>query len=817
MDTFTFVCRERDAHAVRLEVPLIAVKATAFSAEVPALLSAHRRLLCMNTKQPNRLRVLNRQGKFADTDVQAPLLRHLVSSEGHLDHCAFFAVGGDAVVRLKPFSHANGEMSIALREMRLSEELYGVAVGGGDTAYALGKAHVFEVDMETATKRAAIELTSRTVVKHPVLAFHHEAQLLLAPAKSNCLDLISTTSRKSVLPKVWEPHASSVPTAAFFLQRRTFTSESAGNIFIVTAARGNTELRLWCYNKTTRTFSLKQDLCVSFEDDNGAADSGEAAAEDDDEGKSFLISCTPTEEYITLCSRRHPLAVVVELHRSSFKVDRITSWKLQGPALASVATVGKVAESTASTSVEYPLMLTVRTASGFYEEVLDVDKLAGASNTAAMKQGSVAAWFPHGETGSSSPAAGLPTALTAVSSSVLGDKTTNTVSQVIASRVVRKQASQFCDTLRSIDERVVDLQKRASEAMRLFQEARAREEAQTIGRKFATRNKGRLEHQQQQQQQHPAITESPDGMNAAQQELLEQIRSVVDEAEPLTAESAAEVVKALLSRRLKDAVAKGAKEAEQSDAGVVMPNIRSTDSMRVFNNGVDGAMRQLIRTIKDHHIMMQASLTASSSASAACLAKAKDFGETLKREMRLLSRELKDTTEIVSRVGVAAAPVDPDVLVARAVALAEAGEWGTALTIALEASDITVLLAFLEHKVCADNMSTVVSPQTITLPTFLSMCLQLSFELGEQPGSIPLRIHLLHAFYVEWDDALKVLKRKAAAAEDGNQQKLMFELTRREMRNVAEQLGRVEDHSVDRRSRNNLRLLKRLIGSLLAE
>ncbi|KAH9600120.1 hypothetical protein LSM04_002998 [Trypanosoma melophagium] len=841
MDTLAYVCRERDANAVRLEVPLISVKATAFSGgcntnnnnnennngeEVPALLASHRKLLCMNMKQSNRLRVLNRKGKYTETDVHTPVLRHLVSSEGHLDYCAFFAVGGREVVRLRPINQANGEISIHLREVNLQEELYGVAVGSGDVAYALGRNHVFEVNMETAVKGAVIDLTSRTAVKYPVIAYHHETQLLLTPAKSNCLDLVSVTTRKSVLPKVWEPHANYVPTAAFFLQQRTFSSEPDGNVYIITAARGNSELRLWCYNKETRTFSLKQDVCISFENDIGAVNNkpGDMGKSEGEEN-SFLISCTPSEEYITLCSRKHAIAVVVQLHRSSFKVDRITSWKLQGPTLSSVATVGKVAESNVSASVEYQVMLTIRTASGFYEEIFDVEKLAGASNTAAMKQASISTWFPSVETSGGAGAGGdtavaVPTALTSVSSSVLGDKMTNAVPQTVASRIVRQQALQFCDTLRSIDEGVVGLQKRASEAMQLFQDARAREEAQTIGRKFAVRNKGRLElelGQQQQEQDRRQTPQTPGTVTTAQKELLEQIHSIVDEVETLTAGSASEVVKALLSRRLKDAVAKGAKEAEQIELSTLVPSIRSTDSMRVFNNGVDAAMRTLVRAIKDHYAMMQTSLNVTTTSSSECISKAKTFNEEIKREMQQLKNELKETVEVVSQMGINSTPVpvDPDVLVARAVELAEAGDWGTAFTVVLEASDITVLLAFLESKVCTEHKATIVSPQTLSLPTFLSLCLQLSFELEEQPGSIPLRIQLLHAFYVEWDDSLKDMKRQAAVAK--NHQKPMFELTKQELHNVAEQLAAVQDNSIDRRSRNNLRLLKKLIASLIAE
>ncbi|ESL05723.1 hypothetical protein TRSC58_06616 [Trypanosoma rangeli SC58] len=806
MDTLSYVCGERCANAVRFEVPLISVKANAFGDEMPTLMSSHRRLLCMNVKQPNRLRVLYRQGKYAEADLRAPALRHLVSSEGHLDYCAFFAVGGEDVSRLKPVSYANGEIKILLQEVNLQEELYGVAVGSGETAYALGKTHIFEVDMETATKKATLDLALKTVVRYPVIGYHHEAKLLLAPAKQNCLDLISIDTRKSILSKAWEPHGGSVPTAAFFVQRRAFGNESAGNIFIVTATCGNTELRLWCYNTTKQTFSLMQDLCISVENDAEATGVKE-------EEESFLISCTPTEEYITLCSTRLSLAVVVELHRNNFKVDRITSWKLQGPALASVAMVGKVADSALSGSVAYQLILGIRTASGFFEEVLDVEKLVGASNTTVVKQNSVAKWFPQHETESKDISSNLPTSLTAVSSSVLGDKKTNAVSQAMASRIVRQQASQFCDKLRSIDESVVDLQKRASEALRLFQETRAREEAQTIGRKFAARNKGRLELQQQQQEQ-SLTRNSSEILSVAQQELLDQIHAILDEVDPGAAESAEETVKVLLNQRLKDAVAKGAKEAEQIDLGIPTPNIRSSDSMRVFSNGVDSAMRVLIRTIKDHHALMQAPLRASTTAATECITKAREFGASLKQEMKRLSEELNETKNAVLQLSVVAMPVDPDVFVSKAVLAAEANDWVTAFHIALTTSDITVLLGFLQSEVCTENMSTITRPQAIPLTTFLSLCLQLSYEINLQPEFIPLRIQLIHLFYVEWDDALKEIKQKAM--ECTSDKNSLFELSKQELGRVLEPLGSVDESTIDRRSRNNLRLLRKLIHSFLA-
>ncbi|CBH17277.1 hypothetical protein, conserved [Trypanosoma brucei gambiense DAL972] len=797
MDTLTYVCRECEASALRIEVPLISVKATAFNDDVPALISSHRRLLCMNMKQSNRLRVLTHRGSYAEVEVGATVLRNLVSSEGLLEHCYFFAAGGNVVARLAPIRQANGDVKIEKREVRLPEEVYGVTVGYGDIVYVLGRSCAFEVHMESS-KTSPIGLAPRTFVKHSVIGYHQQAKLLLAPAKANCLDLVSATAGASVLPKVWEPHANSMPTAAFFFQRRSFSNENSDNLFIVTASHGNRELRLWSYSQRTKTFTLKQDISITMEDD-GVVDGDENA---------FLISCTPTEEYITLCSKQRPLAVVLELNRSSFKVDRVTSWRLNGPVLGSAAAVSKMTESASSTSVEYQVILTVRTATGFYGEVLDVEKPAEASNTPSLRTNSASSWFPKNEAAHiGGTEIALPTALTSVSSSVLGDKTTNAVPQGVASNIVRQQASQFCETLRSIDERVVNLQKHASEAMRLLQEAWEREKAQTIGREFAIRNKGRLEQQQQ------VAGQSTDNLTPRQQELLEEIRSIVEKSEQLAVDTATEVVKAQLSRRLKDAVAKGAKEADQVELSSGTPIVRSTDSMRLFSNGVDAAVRTLVRAVKGYHKTMKTVVDSSSAATASCVAKAREFTASLNREKQLLASELMATMEVVRHGGAPTQPVDPDALVARAIALAEANDWVTSFTTVLEASDITVLLHFLESEVCVNNVTAMVNPQSITLPTFLSLCLQLSFELNNLQGLIPSRVKALHAFFVEWDDTLKDMKSRAA---DGNSKhKPMFELTKRELRNVLEQLEIVDDKAVDRCSRNNLRLLKKLIHFLV--
>lgn len=812
MDTVAYVCRERDANAARFEVPLISIKATAFSDDEPALLSLHRRLLCMNMKQSNKLRVLSLRGTFADTEVRTPVLRHLVSSEGHLDYCAFFAVGGQKVIRLKPLTHANGELQILQNEATLREELYGVAVGDNNSVYVLGKAHVFEVDMEASVTKAAIDLASKIEFRLPVISYHHEAKLLIAPAKSHCLDLISTISRKSVLPKVWEPHGSSVPTAAFFFQRRKFSSEPDSNVLIVTAARGNTELRFWSYSPTTRTFSLRQDLCISIAEDE--LDNAYSVDGSDGGGvglaakESFLISCTPTEDYITLCSTRRPVAVVVELHRSNFNSASVTSWRLRGPVVASVATVGKVAETANSTSVAFHLMLTIRTATGFYEEVFAVENLLGASTTALQKRGSVGMWFSKAKANNVDAAAALPTALTSVSSSVLGDKTTNAVSQGVASKVVRQQAHQFCDALRNIDGRMVDLQKRASDAMRLLQEARAREDAQTLGRRFATRNKGRLEQQQQQQQQQLRLDQST-GITESQEEFFEELSSVLGEVESISADSAQESLKALIPHSLKNLLASVVRKLERLDSSALSLDTSFAEHARAFSNGLDTPLHLLFRPIKERNAVMQKSLAASSSSTANCLSKAKEFVETLRREMQLMACELKETTNATAE-----APVEPEVLLSRAVTAAELKDWATAFTTALGAADINVLLSFLESKVCLENMSTITQAKVIPLPTFISLCLQLSFELDTQPELISSRIQFLHTFYVEWDDTLREFKQNAMT-NNGTQDKVLFELARRELQCVLKDLESVKEHSAERRTRNSLRLLRKLIAALV--
>ncbi|EPY30766.1 hypothetical protein STCU_03903 [Strigomonas culicis] len=501
----------------------------------------------------------------------------------------------------------------------------------------------------------------------------------------------------------------------------------------------------------------------------------------------------------------------MELHRDALKPHRITTWKMPGATMCNTAYVGKVAESSQA-KFNYELFVATRTEEGFHLSLLDAHKLEGASNTARLKPDSVDNWFPNLDGalgGRSGPAA---TSVTAVSSSLGEAKSNSTVSEANVASIVRNQASKFCDVLKQVDSALLTVQQGTTSTMRMLQDSQFREEAQSMGRQFAVRNRQRLDRATAAE---PAT--EPGMMSEKQHEIIESINLFVKEVEGGSAAAASTALKALLQKHLKVSVEKAAKEMERLDApGSVTASISSTDSARLFRNAVDGATSKVLERTREFHELMRATLATSAAESDKAVAAAAQYTEKLRKSLQRLQEEVVDTKAMVGRMqsGGAVSAVDPDTLVARAVARAEQADWQGAFTVALESGDLTVLLAFLEHKVVQDNMALVTSPKTLSLPLFLGLCLQLSFELGSQPGAMPLRLHLLHLFYVEWDDSLQQIKLDAAK-EARSASALVT--VRRELTSVQAQLEEVDTTKLDRKSKNNLRLVNRLLGSLLSE
>ncbi|EPY39072.1 hypothetical protein AGDE_04857 [Angomonas deanei] len=425
---------------------------------------------------------------------------------------------------------------------------------------------------------------------------------------------------------------------------------------------------------------------------------------------------------------------------------------------------------------------------------------------------SVSAWFPEAENTADTRSAPI----TSVSSSVDG-KTSSSTSDANVGQIIRHQTQRYCEQVKALEGDFLTVQKGATATMRMLQESRYRDEAQQLGKQFAARNKGRIASSGGA----TVVGGEPmeqGVMTEGQRELLQCITASVKEIESGSFQAASVALKVLLQKHLKLSVDKAAKESEKLDyIATADANIGSTDQARLFRNSMDATLnKQILSVVRDLHDMMKTAVDTSSTSTATVLRAAKTYTDTLRTNTVHLKDEVSDLEKAIklAKTGAPVPTVDPNTLVQRAVSRAEAGEWKDAFVVALESGDLTVLLTFLESKVCQDNMSTITSPQTLSVTLFLSVCIQLSFELNSQPGSIPLRLHFLHLFYIDWDDYLQTMKTEAAK---GDRAATTFESLKRQLISVYNSLEEVDASLLDRKSKNNHRLVSKLLSTLLRD
>ncbi|KPI89657.1 hypothetical protein ABL78_1238 [Leptomonas seymouri] len=835
MDALNYVTSDTTIQPCKSDVTLSKTSAANFTPGARPVIASHRRLLCMNVKQTNVLRVLNRHGKHNDMAIKAASVAHLVSTEKMTGHpTLFYAVGGKDLAIICPTTQANGDISVSVVESTLDEEAFASTAGESQRLYILGNQNVMEVEESTGAVKSKIPLAPKTAVRYPVIDYHQSAQLLLVPAKATHLDLVSTRTRKSALGRVWEPHEDNTPTFACFFQHHAFSEEPGDEVLIVTAAQSNREIRFWAYQSDSQKFTLKQQLHLSYRDDPNEA---------------YDISVTADEEYITLCSRTRPYAVVIETHHTRFKAYRTTSWRTAGPALCSTTSVGKVTETAQSKSVSYELFITIRTKDGFVQSMPNSSRLAGASNLSAAKGDSIMNWFPSAATGGgvaagtgdasggvSGSAGAVMSPITAVSSSLLGESKTSGMSEHAVSVLVRTQAQKFSDQLKVIDTDLVGMQKTVSDAMRLLQDSRYRTEAQNSGRAFAVRNRTRLEKSSSaiaspstQTPAEGAAAANTTGdaeyglMSESERELILSIRNFVQEVQGGSAAAASAALKTLLAKQLRFSVERAANEAGKLDVqGPIVTNLNNTESMVAFRRSVDESLRRVGAATMRYQALNRATVDASAVETDRRLAEAESFRQKLLASLRSVKDEMGEVKVALSQCrlssageagGGAAAAMDPEAIVASAVEKAQNEEWKEAVTAILAADDIGVLLAFLENPVCKKSQAVLTSPKVLTLPLFLSLCLQLTFEMEAQSGSVPLRLQLLSDFYVEWDDYLRSIHSQA---QKDPHQSATFEIVKRELTTVLEALEAVPRELLDRKSRNKERLVHKLITQLIA-
>lgn len=800
MDTMlTYKVEESEAMTCKenSEAILCKTSSASFSDVIRPVMTAHGRVLCTTLSEPNIVRILNRKGKHTKLTL-SHAVRHLESTAAiPTEPSLFLATGARSLSILSPTTTATGDLSATVVETTFEEDVVASSAGPAGTVYVVGQHHIFQARLEgsTVTKSNFCDLAPKTVVKYPVLDYHHSEKVLLAPSKNSQLDLLSAPTRKSVLAGPWEPHVEATPTFARFFQLRPFAHKTS-RLLLLTAAKGNRELRLWAFDDNKKKCELRQELIL------------QPTAADNEE---FEISVDGSEEYVILASRRAGYAVVVQIDCDTFKVHRVTTWRTKGPALCAVSYVAR-ASSTRTSAVEYAVYLHVRTADVISQCVLDNNKLSGASNTTSMNKDSLVSKYFPGEAASATKLGTAP--LATVSSRGGENQRSNTIPEINAAGTIASQTQKFCVQLGVLREQLKTVCSQASGVTRMLREGRHRDRAQEAGRDFAKRNLGRLHRGSGGGSGGGLDYATEEGqMTESQRELILGIQQVVGQVQPTSDATSAELVKRLLQQQLKAAIVKVVAGIQLDTTGGALQDIGSSAAGQQYQHAIAASTRAVLAVLKETESRNQDA--AASAETERLLQLAKQHDSRLRAALSNARADLADTRAALSLLHTdGPIVVDPDVVVANAVSKASGGDWPGAFTLLLECSDISVLLTFLENDVCSTQVKTMTAPTTLPLHVFLSLCLQLTHELDAHPGLVPLRINFFHLFFVEWDDHLKAIKKQAVR---DTRQASAFATIKTEITVAYRALEGLDTATLDRKSRNNLRLVTRLMNNLLVD
>eukprot|EP00796_Vickermania_ingenoplastis_P004238 gene4238-3062_t len=764
----------------------------AFSPNDRVALTAYKKLLCMTTKSASDIRVVHRNGKTAEATLKHQIYS-LTSTENYSKHPAlFYGVGANQLVIINPNVQASGNFSITAQYSSFAETVFGAVAGSEGVVFVLTTHHIYAVDEKTGK-----ELFSGThqakLTEGQSFDYHENAKIFALPSRNTLIIIDADTVRNAdnkKAPKPWDPHSSPTSFARFF-QLRNFSGESSDDVLILTAAERNTELRFWTFNRKSQRCTLKEEVTLKGGEAMGPLD--------------FNISVTPSEEYVTLCSKTDALAVIIEIDRTNFKSRRITTWKIPDPSRACCAQMSKVCPSKGGVRME--LFLTVRTSEGFMQVLVDESSIASANNNPADSPSN---WFSGGSTG---PRPVNQQRLTAVSSSLQGDcKALSTAAENNAANVVMEQAASITTELRKLDEDLMKIQTAAGQTMRVLESQSFEQMATKLGKEFATRNKSRLSMGGGTAAQQPATGSAEIGvMTESQSELLHCINQYTNSLSNITKSSCSQILTTLLEKYLVGALEKASESAMTFD-GTGSSQLYFSDS-NLTNSAqtvINNACSEIKGTLKKVRSEDQSRATPSSKELGNL---ADQYIAKYSAAVKKVHDELRETNRLMTQLSVPQAPpMDPSVILAKCISMGEAGDWAGALRAVLHASDFSVLLNFLESESCRANIKKITLPSTIELADFLSLSLQLSYRISAVPGAVPSRLEHLHMFLVEWDDYLQETKKRAAN-DDRNGP--MFKLISEEMAKVLDELEQLDTKDLPRTVRTKHRLIVKIIAQLL--
>lgn len=763
-----------------------------------ATVASHKKLLCMTLSKATSIRLLSRNGMKCDMKFDFPI-RSLISTENVRSHpLLFYGLSEQHIVILEPNIQASGNINATSKYVSLKDDVFSAVPGEKNRVIILGKHNIYIVDETSGIILSSVPHQGN-ISSGAEIAFHEAAKLLAFPSK-NSLTIFSLNSKKNLLSKPWEPHTSPTTFIRIF-QHRKFSAEGCDDgVFILTASQNNSELRFWTFNTSTNRSALKEEVTIEGEDQKRMTT------------LDFDICVTPCEEYIALCSKTNNIAIIMELDRAEFKAGKLTSWRTPGPALCSCVQLSKV--SVEKSDVRMMLFLTLRTSDGFYQLLIDEMKIASESSISSMD--SAMNWFAPGE------ANGVPSInnypqqrVLSVSSSVQGDSKAFTIAaETNAAAVVQDQMLYVTSELQKVKERVSSISVLIAGLGKSLQTIHFEQMADKLGKEFGDRNKGRLEVKVPppgKPEEEADLTKG--GKTEVQRIIAETLELYKNSIHDIVKENTGIIVTNYLQHALQGAVkevggslcgydATGSLQLYMSDSPLikdVQPQINAVCA------DVAGVFKKL-RLADSDSCATRASTNELLSSADQYIAKVTGSIMKVKEEVREMKNILSQIDTPVEE------PIDPTAILLKCISLGESGDWAGALRAALHASDTSILLNFLESKPCKENVNAISQPSQIEMADFLSLCLQLSFEIEKVPGAIPSRLDYLHRFLSKWDDHLHETKKHA---RDDERCRAMLKLIRTEFTRVLESLEPIELKSLPRPSRANCQITRKMIAKLI--
>ena len=364
----------------------------------------------------------------------------------------------------------------------------------------------------------------------------------------------------------------------------------------------------------------------------------------------------------------------------------------------------------------------------------------------------------------------------------------------------------------AVDEKVVLLQRSAGETLKTLQSGNSQNDARSIGRDFAMRNKQRLES---------GLNSAAAAGNGAPQQAdqsLVVLRGFADSIGPTLLEATQITCESVLGKTLPHVCESSMQQLDiASSLDSSVPKLTATTSMQSFSQAVDKIHQAQNKIFKQEVNVTQnrtnAAVASSEKIVAHSIKNFKTYMSNVKKEMTALETDLHGL-----KMGghqhsfTSAASMDADAtfddILQSAVVLCTRRQWNDGITKILDAANVPLLIRFLETDEISDLREELVDPENLPFPAFLSLSHQLSHDLRSSLGAVPLRVSWLHELAVEWDDTLHTMKQGGKDAQ-------LIQSCRGEFQHISDALSIIDKTEVDRETRRNLQLIRKVFKNVI--